>query len=166
MTTIVDQIEQHGIRWGLAAADWRALTRQVGQMLVEEHLAEAAYTEAMVANVERNGPYLVIAPGVVLLHARPDEGALANAVVVGTATPPVKFGHSSNDPVWLVLALTATGDLEHTTLLQGVALMLAQDGALDRLRAAPDAAAFTAELRALESSLGQPGSAPRPPDHA
>lgn len=155
MTSIVKQIEQHGIRWGIAADDWRDLTRKVGAVLVDLGLATDRYTDAMVENVERNGPYLVIAPGVALLHARPDEGALANAVVVGTADPAIAFGHSSNDPVWLVLALTATGDLEHTDLLQGVALMLAQDGALDRLRTAQDVGAFTAELRSLESTVGR-----------
>lgn len=157
MTGIVDRIQRHGIHWGLAATDWRDLTRQVGQVLVNEKLADPAYTEAMVTNVEKNGPYLVIAPGVALLHARPDEGALDNAVVVATAEPPVKFGHSSNDPVWLVLALTATGDLEHTSLLQGIALMLAQPGGLDRLRAASDLATFTAVLRDLEAAAGRVG---------
>lgn len=153
MSGLVDHIEQHGVRWAVAAQDWRDLTRQFGQVLVDEGLAEPAYTEAMITNVEKNGPYLVIAPGVALLHARPDEGALANAVVVGTADPPVAFGHSTNDPVWLVLALTATGDLEHTSVLQGIALMLAQPGGLDRLREASDVATFIRELRALESSV-------------
>lgn len=153
--SVVDRVLEHGIQWRVRAADWRELTVRFGEVLVREGLAEPAYTDAMVTNIESNGPYLVIAPGVALLHARPEDGALANAVVVGTAETPVEFGHSVNDPVWLVITLTATGDLEHTELLQGVALMLAQPGALDRLHAAATPDEFTQELRLLEEALGE-----------
>lgn len=154
MTTIVEQLLHNGVLFGVAADDWRDLTRQYGEALTERGFATAAYSAAMIANVEENGPYLVIAPGVALLHARPEDGTLQNAVVVGTAEPPIAFGHSTNDPVWLVLALSATGDLEHTRLLRGIAMMLAQEGALDRLRRASTEEAFIAELELLEHQLG------------
>lgn len=153
MTSVIEQVQSHGVRWGVDAEDWRDLNRTVGDMLVSANLAEPRYVEGMIANIEKNGPYLVIAPGVALLHARPEEGAVANGIVMATVKQPVEFGHSANDPVWLALGLTATGDLDHLDLLRGVAGVLAQEGALDRLRDAASEDEFLTRLRSLEDTL-------------
>lgn len=153
MSNVIEQVQVNGIHWGLDADDWHDLNRKVGQILVEAGLAEPRYVEGMITNIEKNGPYLVIAPGVALLHARPDEGALANGIVMATIKTPVTSGHSSNDPVWLALGLTATGDLDHVNLLRDIALMLAQEGALEGLRQAATEDEFILRLRALEDAL-------------
>lgn len=152
MSSVVEQILSEGVFFGAQAPNWRVLTETVGQEMERLGMSTAEYTQAMIQNVEENGPYLVIAPGVALLHARPDAGCLRNGILIGTATPPVEFGHSVNDPVSLVLGLSATGDMDHVALLQSVASLLAQKGALDRLKAAPSKDDFIAVLKDLESS--------------
>jgi PTS system ascorbate-specific IIA component len=51
------------------------------------------------------GPYAVIAPGIALLHARPDDGVLAPCLALITLSRAVEFGSEQNDPVDLVFAL-------------------------------------------------------------
>jgi PTS system ascorbate-specific IIA component len=145
----VDQIIDQGVMWNVPAESWQELTLGVGQRLIELGLCDERYPDALVQNVVTNGPYLVIAPGLALLHARPDEGATTNGLVMGTSAHPIEFGHSTNDPVTLFIGLTATGDMEHLDMLQEVAQMLAAPGALDGLRSATSESDFVAKLRAL-----------------
>lgn len=151
MAGVVEQVLDEGVIFGVEATDWRDLTVKVGAEMEQRGLSSRDYTQAMIQNVEKNGPYLVIAPGVALLHARPEEGCLRNGIVIGTCSPPVEFGHSVNDPVSMFLGLSATGDMDHVSMLQAVAMLLSQDGALDRLKQAHSQEEFEATLRSLES---------------
>ena len=62
---------------GAAAADWRAAVAVVGAGLVATGAAKPEYTESMVRMIEEHGPYVVIAPGLALAHARPGPEVLA-----------------------------------------------------------------------------------------
>lgn len=152
MAGVVEQILNEGILFGVESNDWRDLTIKVGDEMEKLGMSTSEYTQAMIENVEKNGPYLVIAPGVALLHARPDAGCLRNGILMGTAVPPVEFGHSVNDPVNLFLGLSATGDMDHVQLLQSVAMLLGSEGALTRLSAAASEEEFIEVLRELEAS--------------
>ena len=43
--------------------------------------------------VDEHGPYIVIAPGLALAHARPGPEVLADGLAVVTLAEPVPFGH-------------------------------------------------------------------------
>ena len=60
-----------------------------------------------------NGPYIVIAPGTAFAHARPSGSVRRTALSLIVLTDPVSFGHPSNDPVDLVVALSATDPDTH-----------------------------------------------------
>ena len=152
MSGVVEEILAEGVLFGVNATDWRDLTNQVGAYMEKQGLSNSGYTAAMIENVETNGPYLVIAPGTALLHARPESGCLRNGIVIGTCEPPVEFGHSVNDPVSLFLGLSATGNMEHVALLQAVALLLSKKDALQALASAADREHFIEVLRGLERS--------------
>ena len=74
----------------------------------------------MIDNVETNGPYIVVAPGFAFAHARPRRGA-PHRDVVGAPGAPVAFGHATNDPVDLVVALAATDDRAHAAAMADLA---------------------------------------------
>ncbi|WP_158370099.1 PTS sugar transporter subunit IIA [Cellulosimicrobium cellulans] len=118
-----------------AAADWAAAVRLAGDLLVDLGVAGPEYGEACVASVRERGPYIVLAPGLALAHARPEEGATGTGVVLVRLGEPVVFGHPANDPVDLVLAF-ATPDAEaHLDVLRALATALGAGLATD-LRAA------------------------------
>lgn len=127
------------------ASDWRTAIRIACEPLVALGAVTDAYPEACVGIVEEHGPYIVIAPGIALAHARPEQGVLREAVAVTTFVAPVTFDHPDNDPVDVVFAFGSPEAGAHIGMLQRLARAL--QGGLDaRLREAADDAAADALL--------------------
>ena len=103
------------------AADWREAVELAGNLLVQSGRTTPDYTNAMIQAIEELGPYLVIAPGIALAHARPADSVLATGMSLVTLAQPVAFGNLANDPVGLVFALAATDHDSHIEILQGFA---------------------------------------------
>lgn len=100
---------------GARATDWRDAVRLAGDALVDSGCTTAEYTEAMIRMVDDHGPYIVIAPGLALAHARPGPEVRTDGISVVTLAEPVEFGHAHNDPVRVVIGLAgvaADGHLE------------------------------------------------------
>ena len=121
-----------------SAASWQDVTRQAGDLLVQEGIAESRYTDAMIALIRRHGPYMVIAPGIALLHALPQDGALRLGMALLTLRVPVRFGHASNDPVDLVFAFACTDTRGHLHAFAQLADVLDNPAVLQALRYARD----------------------------
>jgi len=95
--------------------DWRAAVHAAGAALTASGATRPEYADEMVRMIDEHGPYVVIAPGLVLAHARPGDAVLADGLAVVTLAEPVEFGHPHNDPVRVVLAIsvaTVGGHLE------------------------------------------------------
>lgn len=137
-------------RTGVAAARWEDAVRAAAHLLVEIDAADAAYEERCVGIVREQGPYIVIAPGVALAHARPEDGARHIAVSVAVLSSAVAFGHPANDPVDVVFAFASPDKDSHVALLGRLARALA-DGLAERIRrASGDAGACTLVKEAIE----------------
>jgi len=108
---------------GADVADWREAVQVAGRALVDSGAALDGYADEMVRMIDEHGPYVVIAPGLVLAHARPGDAVLRDGLAVVTLAEPVTFGHPHNDPVSVVLALaivTVGGHLESIADLANV----------------------------------------------
>lgn len=121
----------------MAAGDWRAAVRAASELLVDAGAAEPRYVDRCVATVEELGPYMVVAPGVALAHARPEDGAVALGLTAVTLRQPVEFGHAENDPVDVVFAFGSPDRDQHVGLLAALARRLTE-GLADDLRKASD----------------------------
>lgn len=117
---------------------WGEAVDRVGQLLVRSGGVEPRYIEAMKRVLTEMGPYAVIAPGIVLLHARPEDGVRRPCLALITLATPVPFGHSQNDPVDLVLAMGAVDKQAHVVALQELARLLMDQATLQRIRSATD----------------------------
>lgn len=98
-------IPDEAIVIGATATDWRSAVRTAGAALVASGSAKPGYSDAMIRMIDEHGPYVVIAPGLALAHARPDDQVIATGLAVVTLAAPVSFGHPHNDPVRVVLGL-------------------------------------------------------------
>jgi PTS system ascorbate-specific IIA component len=132
-------LTQDTVRAKVTARDWEDATNEVGALLVNAGRIEPSYIQAMKRVLKEMGPYAVIAPGIVLLHARPEDGVLEPCLGLVTLSTPVEFGHSQNDPVDLVFALGARDKKAHISALQQLAKLLGDEHSLAELRSAPDA---------------------------
>lgn len=143
--SLSELLAEGAIRVRVPAADWREAVAASGQALTAAGATTDGYTAEMIATVEQLGPYIVIAPGIALAHARPSPAVLREGISIVTLATPVSFGHSTNDPVTLVVGLAAPDDQGHVAALATLAEFLVDDGR----RAALLASASPAEIRGL-----------------
>lgn len=126
MNAISQLLSPERIRLDIDVENWAAAVRAAGFLLEEDGLITADYTEDMVTSVADNGPYIVLAPGFALAHARPSAAVLAGALSFVRLREPVAFGHEHNDPVRLVVALAAADDTGHLEAMKQLATVMAR----------------------------------------
>jgi ascorbate PTS system EIIA or EIIAB component len=139
-------VPDSAVRARVRVADRAAALDAAGHLLVGCGAVEERYVAALHRTFEELGPYAVIAPGIAIPHARPEDGVIRAAIAVLSLAEPVAFGHSANDPVDLVLAFAAVDKQGHLLALQQLAELLGDDDAVARLRAADSAATLRAAL--------------------
>jgi mannitol/fructose-specific phosphotransferase system IIA component (Ntr-type) len=121
------------------ADSWQDVVRAAGSLLLSARAVEECYIEAMIKAVEVHGPYVVVFPGIALLHARPDEGVLRPALSLITLQKPVNFGHPDHDPVDIAFALSAVDDTSHTGMLLELIDALRNPDIVKKIRSAQNA---------------------------
>ncbi|MEO9095857.1 MAG: PTS sugar transporter subunit IIA [Microbacteriaceae bacterium] len=136
----LSQLPESAIDLGANAADWRAAVRLAGAALVESGSTNPGYADEMIRMIEEHGPYVVIAPGLALAHARPGSEVLADGLAVVTLATPVSFGHPHNDPVSVVLGLASTHAGVHLATIAELANIFNDSSAVSELAGATTAA--------------------------
>jgi ascorbate PTS system EIIA or EIIAB component len=131
----------------VAATDRESAIRASGELLVASARCTREYVDQMVGAVEEFGPYIVIAPGIALAHARPSDAVLQTGLSLAVLAEPIAFG-SHNDPVRLVFGLAAKHHDGHMEVLAALAEHLADEDFVNGLLNAPT----TAELVGLLQS--------------
>src|SRR5690606_18068053 len=108
-------LSSEGVVIGAEVASWREAVHRAGQALAASGATTPRYADEMIRMIQENGPYVVIAPGLALAHARPGPEVLADGLAVVTLKNPVAFGHPHNDPVRVVVGLSAVRPETHLT---------------------------------------------------
>ncbi|WP_069805947.1 PTS sugar transporter subunit IIA [Thermogemmatispora onikobensis] len=127
------------IRLHVAASDPGQVIREAGQLLLASGAIEERYIEAMQQALQTYGPYMVIVPGVALLHARPSDGVKRPCMSLLTLEPPVSFGNEDNDPVKIAIAFGAVDRQKHLEALTMLTQLLANEQALSAIQASTSA---------------------------
>ena len=129
-------LPDEAIEIAATAGDWRAAVRLAGDRLVLAGTATPAYADEMIRMIEEHGPYVVIAPGLALAHARPGPEVLGDGLAIVTLAEPVNFGHPHNDPVSVVLALAIKTADAHLAAVAELANVFNDSNAIQALAAA------------------------------
>ena len=125
MAEVLNQALAEGsITLRASVTSWREALELAGLGLENSHRATSQYTEAMVQAFEELGPYMVIAPGIALAHARPSEAVLSTGLSLVTLSSPIPFGSTANDPVSLVIGLCAVDHDSHIDLMAALSDLL------------------------------------------
>jgi PTS system ascorbate-specific IIA component len=141
----LDQLPDPAIALKATATDWRSAVRVAAGALSAAGYAEESYGDRMIALVEENGPYIVIAPGLAMAHARPGPDVHAPGLALVTLASPVNFGHAHNDPVSVVIGLAATEADQHVASVAALANVFNDESIVPALAAATS----RDEIRAL-----------------
>ncbi|RAJ68917.1 PTS system ascorbate-specific IIA component [Streptomyces sp. Amel2xB2] len=159
MATVSELLPENAVRLDAVAGDWREAIRLAGELMTRTGTGTADYTAEMIRNVEENGPYIVIAPGFALAHARPSPAVLRTGMSWVRLARPVEFGHETNDPVDLVVGLAAEDKGAHQAALAELARLLADPATERALREASGPEALLALLSGTEAPGEATGNA-------
>ncbi len=135
---LADALSADSIRVGAIALDREHAIAMAGDLLVAGGRTTPDYTGQMIDALVEHGPYMVIAPGIALVHGRPSEAVLETGLSLVTLAQPVQFGNAANDPVRLVIGLCAFDHSSHLGLMQELATFLMNDGYVNSLLNAVD----------------------------
>ena len=101
--------------------DWRhAITLSARPLLLKGTITEH-YIDAIFESHQALGPYYVLAPGLAMPHARPEQGALKNGLSLLHIREGVSFGSEENDPIYVVIMLCALSGNEHINMITALA---------------------------------------------
>jgi len=124
MPGLTELLSEDCIALDVQVPTWEEAVLAAGGLLERSGVAGPAYTGSMIDNVEANGPYIVVAPGFAFAHARPSPAMHRTGMSWVRLAEPVAFGHPTNDPVDLVVALAATDDRAHATAMAELAKVI------------------------------------------
>ena len=116
--------------------EWEKAVKEAGYMLLEKDTVEKSYIDAMVQAIKEHGPYIVIAPGIALVHARPEDGVKEVCMSLLVCPEGVSFGNKEKDPVNLVFAFGAIDNNQHLRALSQMMTLLNDEPAIKQLKSA------------------------------
>ena len=160
MPGLTDLLTEDCVALDVDAATWEESVLAAGELLERAGIAGPAYTGSMIDNVETNGPYIVVAPGFAFAHARPSEAVHRTGMSWVRLMNPVAFGHKTNDPVDLVVALAATDAGAHASAMAELAKVVGNPETRAALAAASTPAAVLRVLGGTQAT-DRPVSAAR-----
>lgn len=114
---LLDLLVEDTIEICSEAKNWEEAGKIAGQLLVDKDKIEKRYIEAMIESVKKFGPYIVIAPGIALFHARPEDGVKSMCMSLAVFKKGVTFNAGKKDPVKLVFVLGALDNESHLKVL-------------------------------------------------
>lgn len=104
--------------------NWKeAILLSSGILLKNEYITEK-YIEKIFENIEIMGPYMVLAPELLMPHARPEDGALKTGISLLKLNKPVDF--FGND-ISIVVTLSSIDSNSHIDYIQKLVSLLDEE---------------------------------------
>lgn len=122
--------ENQSIKLGQRAADWQSAIKIGTDLLVASGAIEPRYYESIISSIEKLGPYIIIAPGLAMPHARPEDGVNRTAFALVTLQEPVVFA-GEDTPVDVFFTLAGSNADEHVQGLMDITTVLDDPDNLD-----------------------------------
>ncbi|MCQ9211770.1 MULTISPECIES: BglG family transcription antiterminator [unclassified Streptococcus] len=85
--------------------EWREAVQLSSECLLENGSIEASYIRKMIYNIEQFGLYMVIAPGVMLIHAGAEDGVRQNGLSMHVFQEPVIFPSIDGMPIQVIIVV-------------------------------------------------------------
>ena len=123
------------IKLKVPVRDWQDAVIKTGSILEQNGYVKHEYVDAMIQTVKTLGPYIVVAPGLAMPHAKSTNGVLKSGISIVTLANPVEFGNESNDPVHMLIGLAGTNDSLHLDILQAIATIFEDESMLQKMAA-------------------------------
>ncbi|WP_318362813.1 PTS sugar transporter subunit IIA [Enterobacter sp.] len=116
--------------------DWQQALAICAQPLLDAGVITADYLPAIIRQQHTLGAYYVLAPGLAMPHARPEEGALAHGLSLLKLQRGVSFNAGEFDPVNLIIMLAATDKHSHIEMIATLAELFSSEQDMAQLHQA------------------------------
>lgn len=113
------------------AKDWEAAVRASGLILLESNKVEERYIDSMVNNIVKNGPYMIILPGVAMPHSRPEDGVISTGLSLLKLNEAVSF--PEDNKAKLVFSLAAGDSSSHMDTIMALCDLFEDDSKIEAL---------------------------------
>ena len=130
----MDLLKRENVQICEKADDWRDAIRISVLPLEKGGYAEPRYKEEIIKNLERLGPYIIIADDVALPHARPEQGAIQTQMAVTLFRQDVAF-EEEGAAARLFISLVANDSDSHLNALMQMSELLGDEAVLNGILA-------------------------------
>jgi PTS system ascorbate-specific IIA component len=120
-------IHEGTIRLQEKVDSWAQALEICAQPLLDAQTIVPEYITAIIEQHYKLGPYYVLAPGLAMPHARPEEGAKGLGLSLLKLQHGVSFGSPEHDPVDLIIMLAAPDKHSHIEMLSSLAELFSSD---------------------------------------
>ncbi len=115
------------IQLDVECSDWREAVRKSAEPMEDKGYIEHRYIDAMIHNIEENGPYVVISKGFAVPHEGLEMGSVRTGMNLIRLKTPVEFGAEELDPVEFVCTMSAVDHKTHLKAFFNLVNMLGNE---------------------------------------
>ncbi|MEE3697288.1 PTS sugar transporter subunit IIA [Glaesserella parasuis] len=116
-------IENNSIKLHQSASNWEEAIKIGTDLLVAAGTIEPRYYDNIVSKIKEMGPYIILAPGLAMPHARPEEGVIKTSFALVTLETPIYFD-GEDEPVDVLLTLAGSDSDQHMQDLMEITQVL------------------------------------------
>lgn len=116
-------IENNSILLNQKAANWKEAIKLGTDLLEKSGAIEPRYYDNIIRKIEEMGPYIILAPGLAMPHARPEEGVVKTSFALVTLVEPVYFD-GEDEPVSVLFTLAGSDSDRHMQGLMEITQVL------------------------------------------
>ena len=117
-------------------ASWQQALDICARPLLQAKIIEPEYVAAIIEQHHKLGPYYVLAPGLAMPHARPEEGANGLGLSLLKLREGISFGTAEDAPVDVIIMLAAPDRNSHIDMISALAELFSSDEDLQQLHQA------------------------------
>ncbi len=133
----MDLLKRENVQILDGAADWKDAIRQAVRPLEQNGYVEARYKDEIIANVNKLGPYFIIAENIALPHARPEQGAIDTQIGVTLFQQDIDFGGATST-ARLFITLAAKDSNSHLDALAKISELLSDEEYVEKILSSKD----------------------------
>jgi len=117
--------------------NWEEAIKIASQPLLNNKKIQETYVEAMISNIHKTGPYIVIMPRVALPHSRPENGVNETCISLLKINQGVSFSKDKED-VNIIFVLGAKDNDSHIDLITQLTDLLEDENNINNIILAKD----------------------------
>lgn len=128
-----DLIEKNRFTFHDGFDTWEKAIEAACQPLLADGAISSSYIKAIIENVNKFGPYIVIAPNICIPHAKEGDGVKETAICFMGTKKPVSFSSDPDHDARLFFVLASVNNDEHLKNLSELVEILSDEANVEKL---------------------------------